>query len=72
MRRNALSITMLATIALVTALSAGLEPILARYGLDFTEDSVTGQCSLNAYPSWSWQPDGIDYQMLPSSATQLE
>ncbi|MCW3818952.1 DUF1205 domain-containing protein [Micromonospora sp. DR5-3] len=43
---------------------AALEPILARYGLDFTEDSVTGQWSVNAMQPWTWQPDGIDYQMV--------
>ncbi|MEU8068964.1 MULTISPECIES: nucleotide disphospho-sugar-binding domain-containing protein [unclassified Micromonospora] len=41
-----------------------LEPILARYGLDFTEESVTGQWSVNAMPPWTWQPEGIDYQMV--------
>ncbi|MET7468235.1 nucleotide disphospho-sugar-binding domain-containing protein [Micromonospora sp. NPDC005686] len=43
---------------------AALEPILARYGLDFTEDLVTGQWSVNAMAPWTWQPEGIDYQAV--------
>lgn len=43
---------------------AALEPILARYGLDFTEDLVTGQWSINAMQPWTWQPDGIEYQTV--------
>jgi glycosyltransferase (activator-dependent family) len=41
-----------------------LEPILGRYGMDFTEDMVMGQWSINGMPPWTWQPPGMDYLMM--------
>ncbi|WP_410655409.1 nucleotide disphospho-sugar-binding domain-containing protein [Amycolatopsis sp. lyj-112] len=39
-------------------------PILARYGLEYAEDTLDGQWSINAMPPWTWQPPGRRYQWL--------
>lgn len=41
-----------------------LEPILERFGMDFTEDMVVGQWSINAMPPWTWLPPDMHYLMM--------
>jgi hypothetical protein len=41
-----------------------LWPILDRYGLDFDEEMVLGQWSINDMPQWTWQPADMDYLMM--------
>ena len=41
-----------------------LEPILERFGMDFTEEMVVGQWSINAMPAWTWLPPDMHYLMM--------
>ncbi|MFE9656599.1 activator-dependent family glycosyltransferase [Micromonospora sp. NPDC006431] len=41
-----------------------LQPILDRFSLDFDEEMVLGQWTINAMPPWTWQPPGMDYLMM--------
>jgi hypothetical protein len=41
-----------------------LEPILERFGMDFTEEMVVGQWSINAMPPWTWLPSDMHYLMM--------
>src|SRR5258708_18828084 len=43
-----------------------LEPILERFGMDFTEEMVVGQWSINAMPPWTWLPPDMHYLMMRS------
>jgi glycosyltransferase (activator-dependent family) len=38
-----------------------LAPVLDRFGLDYDEDMVTGQWTINAMPPWTWQPAGVEH-----------
>jgi Protein of unknown function (DUF1205) len=38
-----------------------LEPILERFGMDFTEEMVLGQWSINTMPPWTWLPPDMHY-----------
>jgi glycosyltransferase (activator-dependent family) len=43
-----------------------LEPILERFGMDFTEEMVVGQWSINSMPPWTWLPPDMHYLMMRS------
>ncbi|MCW2931929.1 MAG: kedS10 [Actinomycetia bacterium] len=41
-----------------------LEPILERFGMDFTDEMAVGQWSINAMPPWTWLPPDMHYLMM--------
>jgi glycosyltransferase (activator-dependent family) len=45
-----------------------LEPILRRYGCEFSEETVLGQFTINPSPPWIWQPEGVHYVSIRNMA----
>ena len=44
-----------------------LQPILARYGLAYDEQTLTGQWSIDTMPPWTWHVPGVHYLWMRSA-----